>query len=111
MTRQGFTSMRQSTVSRTVAAAFVLASLSCDGFSAPARWSGEACEANPPASQDARRGWDRTLSEKLDACNGVLRPPNTGDREMVRPAPDVGETPVIRPDDLFPRGNPSKGPN
>lgn len=111
MTRQGFTSMRQSLVPRVMTAAFVLASLSCDGFSAPARWSGEACQANPPASQDKRRGRDRTLSEKLDACNGVLRPPNTGDREMVRPAPDIGDTPVIRPDDPPPRGNPSNGPN
>lgn len=109
MTRQGFTSMRQSTMSRIVAAAFVLASLSNDGFSAPARWSGEACRANPPASQERDR--DRSLSEKLDACNGVLSPPNTGDREMVRPAPDIGETPVIRPDDPRPGGKPSNGPN
>lgn len=102
MTRQGFTSVWQLKMSRIVAAGFVLASLSCDGFSAPARWSGEACRANPPASRDERRGRDRALGEKLDACNGVLRPPNIGDREMVRPAPDIGETPVIKPDDLRP---------
>ncbi|MEZ2128898.1 MULTISPECIES: hypothetical protein [unclassified Sinorhizobium] len=111
MTRQGFISMRQFTVSRIVVATFVLASLSSDGFTAPARWSREACQANPPASQDEMRGRNWTLSEKLDVCNGVLRPPNTGDREMVRPAPDIGETPVIRPDDLPPRGNPTNGRN
>ncbi|OHV80973.1 hypothetical protein [Ensifer sp. LCM 4579] len=42
----------------------------------------------------------RTLSEKLDDCNGVLKPPKVGDTELVEPAPDVGKTRVIRPGEL-----------
>ncbi|WP_342585785.1 hypothetical protein [Sinorhizobium alkalisoli] len=43
---------------------------------------------------------ERTLSEKLDDCNGVLKPPKVGDTELVEPAPDVGKTRVIRPGEL-----------
>jgi hypothetical protein len=46
----------------------------------------------------SRFGW--TLTEKLDDCDGVLKPPTVGDTEMVEPALDVGRTPVIRPDEL-----------
>jgi hypothetical protein len=38
-------------------------------------------------------------SSKLQACNGVLKPPATGDSDLVQPAPPVGNTPVIRPED------------
>ncbi|TSE08983.1 hypothetical protein C1D09_016730 [Mesorhizobium intechi] len=37
------------------------------------------------------------LSEKLDDCGGVLKPPATGDQGMATPAPDEGKTPVIKP--------------
>lgn len=36
----------------------------------------------------------------LADCNGVLRPPSVGDRELVEPAPPVGDTPVIRPGEI-----------
>ncbi len=37
------------------------------------------------------------LSDKLDDCGGVLKPPPTGDQGMAAPAPDEGKTPVIKP--------------
>jgi hypothetical protein len=37
------------------------------------------------------------LSEKLSDCGGVLKPPPTGDQGMAAPAPDEGNTPVIKP--------------
>ncbi|WP_137933948.1 hypothetical protein [Mesorhizobium comanense] len=37
------------------------------------------------------------LSEKLNYCGGVLKPPATGDQGMAAPAPDEGKTPVIKP--------------
>ncbi|TPM38104.1 hypothetical protein [Mesorhizobium sp. B2-3-4] len=37
------------------------------------------------------------LSEKLNDCGGVLKPPATGDQGMAAPAPDEGKTPVIKP--------------
>ncbi|UVK51872.1 hypothetical protein DBIPINDM_005195 [Mesorhizobium sp. AR02] len=40
------------------------------------------------------------LSEKLNACGGVLKPPATGDRGMAAPAPDEGKTPVIKPGEV-----------
>lgn len=37
------------------------------------------------------------LSEKLNDCGGVLKPPAIGDQGMATPAPDEGKTPVIKP--------------
>ena len=37
------------------------------------------------------------LSDKLNDCGGVLKPPATGDQGMAAPAPDEGKTPVIKP--------------
>ncbi|MFK3968983.1 hypothetical protein ACI2KT_36295 [Ensifer adhaerens] len=42
----------------------------------------------------------KNLSEKLDDCDGVLKPPRVGDTEIKTPAPDVGKTRVIRPGEL-----------
>ncbi|PDT31066.1 hypothetical protein CO660_06440 [Rhizobium sp. L9] len=47
------------------------------------------------------------LSKKLDDCNGELRPPPIGDAEMVEPAPDTGNSRIIRPGDMPPNTNPS----
>ena len=33
----------------------------------------------------------------LQDCNGVLKPPPTGDREIEETPPDIGTTPVIPP--------------
>jgi hypothetical protein len=39
-------------------------------------------------------------TEKLSDCNGVLKPPSTGDSDLVQPAPLVGDTPIIPPSGL-----------
>lgn len=47
---------------------------------------------------DKRMEGDKTKSEVLARCNSVIRPPQVGDQEMVEPAPPVGRTPVIEPE-------------
>jgi hypothetical protein len=39
-------------------------------------------------------------TDKLEACGGVLKPPRNGASDMVEPAPDIGRTPVIPPEQL-----------
>ncbi|WP_193354432.1 hypothetical protein [Sinorhizobium sojae] len=63
----------------------------------------ERCRAAPGIDDDPQ-----ALARKLEECNGVLKPPRVGDPELVEPAPDVGRTPVIRPDELPPQQH---GPN
>lgn len=43
---------------------------------------------------------EKTLSDRLGACDGVLEPPPAGDAEIIQPPPDIGETPVIPPERL-----------
>ena len=43
------------------------------------------------------------LTGKLDPCNGVLKPPPTGDDGMTEPAPDQGKTPIIKPGEVTPQ--------
>ena len=52
-------------------------------------------------------GSGATLSDKLEATDGVIRPPSNIDPEITAPAPvpDPGTTPVIRPPGS-PGGNP-----
>lgn len=63
----------------------------------------ERCRTEPGIDDDPQ-----ALARKLEECNGVLKPPMVGDPELVEPAPDVGRTPVIRPDELPPQQH---GPN
>ncbi|MCJ8506476.1 hypothetical protein MUU53_00965 [Rhizobium lemnae] len=46
------------------------------------------------ANEDAS---SQSLSGSLADCNGVLKPPATGDQQLVEPAPKTGNMPVIRP--------------
>lgn len=39
----------------------------------------------------------QSLSGNLADCNGVLKPPATGDQGLVAPAPQTGNMPVIKP--------------
>ncbi|MFD1745940.1 hypothetical protein ACFSE1_10755 [Rhizobium helianthi] len=48
-----------------------------------------------------------SLSGNLANCNGVLKPPVTGDHELVEPAPQTGNMPVIKPGEA--PQNPSGG--
>lgn len=47
---------------------------------------------------DQRKEGEKTKSEVLAECDSVIRPPQVGDQEMVEPAPPVGRTPVIKPE-------------
>lgn len=42
-------------------------------------------------------GLSQSLSGNLADCNGVLKPPATGDKGLVAPAPQTGNMPVIKP--------------
>jgi hypothetical protein len=50
--------------------------------------------------KDAQAERDEYLAEKLDRCNGVLRPPPTEDQEIEEPSPDTGTTPIVPPGEL-----------
>lgn len=43
---------------------------------------------------------DTELGAKLERCGSVLRPPPTGDQELVEPAPATGDATVISPEQL-----------
>ncbi|BAV46452.1 hypothetical protein MesoLj113a_34570 [Mesorhizobium sp. 113-1-2] len=49
---------------------------------------------------DKQQSGGGNLSEKLNDCGGVLKPPATGDQGMAAPAPDQGKTPVIKPGEV-----------
>jgi hypothetical protein len=73
---------------------------------ADAKRQPEKCRADPQTdSQGQQKNTDGqtaspSLTEKLDPCDGVLKPPAIGDQEMTQPPPATGEMPVIKPRDL-----------
>lgn len=69
----------------------------------------EACQVKPndtASSQAPATADKRSLTATLEDCNGVLIPPKVGDSEMMEPAPAVGETPIIHPDELPKQNDP-----
>ncbi|RWC46759.1 MAG: hypothetical protein EOS55_17485 [Mesorhizobium sp.] len=65
----------------------------------------DKCRAQ--TEQDAKQQpSDASLTETLNDCGGVLKPPPTGDQGMAAPAPDEGKTPVIKPGEV-----PAQPPN
>jgi hypothetical protein len=67
------------------------------------------CQAQPDRNENSGDNGSETgnrqpppgdLTKKLDPCDGVLKPPPTGDDDMTEPAPDEGNTPVIRPGEV-----------
>lgn len=54
---------------------------------------GDPCRIAPDGDQ-------KPLAQKLDDCNGMIRPPKVGDTEIVEPTPDVGKSRLIRPGEL-----------
>ena len=58
----------------------------------------DKCLVQPDQGKQQPGGGD--LSEKLNDCGGVLKPPATGDQGMATPAPDEGKTPVIKPGEV-----------
>ncbi|MER9297863.1 hypothetical protein NKI38_15410 [Mesorhizobium sp. M0621] len=73
-----------------------------DSQAAPA----DKCRAQ--TEQDAKQQPEQqagggNLTETLNDCGGVLKPPPTGDQGMAAPAPDEGKTPVIKPGEVPPQ--------
>jgi hypothetical protein len=59
----------------------------------------DRCAAPSPRSPAGERD-PQALVEKLDECNGELKAPPVGDGAIVEPAPDTGNTRVIKPGQL-----------
>lgn len=79
---------------------------------APQDMPAEKIEPNSPSAADpSATGSTETLSEKLEATDGVIRPPVTGtpDMTVTPPVPNPGTTPVIPPPGS-PGGNPTVEP-
>jgi hypothetical protein len=67
--------------------------------------SAMAQTAPPPATDQP------TLSDKLNATDGVIAPPPSGDADMTQTPPNVGgKMPVIKPDAVTPPGEAPGGP-
>ena len=62
----------------------------------------ENCQVQPDekSGQSAQPGSNDSLTQTLNPCDGVLKPPATGDKGLTEPPPDAGETPVIRPGEV-----------
>jgi hypothetical protein len=95
--------LRLSTVS---IAAILLSSLAGSADDRQITPPPEKCRVAPPQAGDQRQqdGIDpqttQSLTEKLEACDGVLKPPAVGDQELTKPPPDTGEMLIIRPHEL-----------
>ena len=66
----------------------------------------QRCQALPGDGHKSDETAGRSPSKTLEDCHGVLKPPDIGDSDMAEPAPDVGETPVLRPGELPRQQNP-----
>ncbi|MBB3412615.1 MULTISPECIES: hypothetical protein [unclassified Rhizobium] len=56
-------------------------------------------ENQQPGDGQATPAPDSDPSRTLADCGGVLKPPSVGDSQMEKPAPKVGNTPIIKPGD------------
>ena len=68
-------------------------------LSASAAYGAESTKTVHPCRPGHRSAQQHSLADKLDDCNGVLRPSAGMDPDIRVPAPDPhpGTTPVIRP--------------
>ena len=57
-------------------------------------------DSQPTQSDQSSKSPSRSLTEKLDPCDGVLKPPDTGDEQIAMPPPATGEMPVIKPNEV-----------
>jgi hypothetical protein len=67
----------------------------------------QADKCRMQSDQGGKQPGGGNLTDKLNDCGGVLKPPATGDQGMAAPAPDEGKTPVIKPGQV-PAQPPSK---
>lgn len=68
-----------------------------------------AAPADPSQKRDRVPEPGDDLSGKLENCDGVLKAPEAGDKGIVTPAPQTGNSRVIKPDDVPENANPSNG--
>ncbi|TKB19340.1 MAG: hypothetical protein E5V75_07695 [Mesorhizobium sp.] len=63
------------------------------------------CQAKPDTKEPQQKPQAATneLSETLDRCGGVLKPPPTGDKNTTVPPADNSQMPIIEPDQLPPQ--------
>ena len=60
--------------------------------------SRQDCQAKPGQKKSKESdGSTGSITKKLDNCGGVLSPPDVNDKGLVKPAPDTGAMPVIKP--------------
>jgi hypothetical protein len=57
----------------------------------------QAPDANGQTRDERTAPSPKSDTSKLSDCGGILKPPATGDRGLEKPAPDVGNMPVIPP--------------
>ncbi|MBW6422551.1 hypothetical protein KX729_13925 [Rhizobium sp. XQZ8] len=62
-----------------------------------------------PGQNNGHTDNSQDLAQKLDSCNGELKAPPVGDGQMVEPAPDTGNSRVIKPGEVPSNNNPSNG--
>lgn len=63
----------------------------------------EKCRVQPAPQQDGQQkppAAGESLTETLDPCDGVLKPPPTGDRDITAQPPDQGKMPIIKPGEV-----------
>lgn len=60
----------------------------------------EDCIVRPRQDHGDSRSSENMKTQPLSDCTGVLRPEPVGDGELVEPAPQAGQTPVIEPDEV-----------
>ena len=75
----------------------------CQATPPPGANSGPNGGSDKPGQVDPGHTGSTSLSNRLDPCDGVLKPPPTGDQEMAQPPPPAGEMPVIKPGELPPQ--------
>lgn len=51
-------------------------------------------------TKDNAAGGGQSTGDRLSKCGDVLTPPKTGDSDLVKPAPNKGNMPVIEPKSL-----------
>ncbi|MDX8526339.1 hypothetical protein RFM68_17705 [Mesorhizobium sp. MSK_1335] len=69
----------------------------------------ENCQAKPDANDQQQKQKQQAdtdeLSEKLNNCGGVLKPPPTGDQNAKTPPPTGSDMPVIKPGQVPPQNS------
>jgi hypothetical protein len=82
------------------AAATVAAAMLMVCGSALAEEKPEDCQVEPGTKAQDRVPSETDETVTLSDCNGILKPAPVGDRELVEPAPEAGETPIISPEEI-----------